>query len=302
MNKSIHRQLSICCPVFNEEAMINKCLSSILQDSFESGLDFELIILLSGCTDNTEKIIRSNFGCILELALIVEPTRKGKADAVDRLLSLSTAELVIFTDGDTIWKKGSIYLLMQTICENENIGIVSGRVTPIDNGNKLIDITSKLSFYYWHKYRLKMSLQHNLWSVSGQIYITRKKMASSLSQNIINEDALIGLTAHLNGYLVVYNPRCAVSVNYPITWSDYFTQKIRTRIGWEQLKRINKSISIPHLEIRELIIDDIVNAKCNSRTCKIFLLVLDIFCFCIAKIIILLSSPTKYLLWKRIKQ
>ena len=48
------QKLSIGMPVFNGELFIEKAIKSILAQTFTN---FELIISLDGCTDQSEKII-----------------------------------------------------------------------------------------------------------------------------------------------------------------------------------------------------------------------------------------------------
>ena len=47
-------KISVIIPAYNEEKYITKCLNSLIEQNYD---DFEIIVVLNNCTDNTESIV-----------------------------------------------------------------------------------------------------------------------------------------------------------------------------------------------------------------------------------------------------
>lgn len=89
--------LSIVFPAYNEEKRIGQTLNKYL-DFYKENT--EIIVVLNGCQDNTEKIvceIQKKFPKIIEYDVIEKPS-KGKA--IIRGFEMAQGKLIGFVDGD----------------------------------------------------------------------------------------------------------------------------------------------------------------------------------------------------------
>lgn len=93
-------KLSVIIPVYNLENKITRCLNSIAKQDFNR-FDYEIIVVLDSCTDNTEEIIRawhSQHGDINLNIFFAQCQTPGGARNVG--LDMAEGEYIMFIDGD----------------------------------------------------------------------------------------------------------------------------------------------------------------------------------------------------------
>src|SRR5690349_8508384 len=93
-------QLAFVIPAYNEEALIGKCVQSVLAEIRRSGRDCEIVVVNNNSTDKTAELA-SAAG-----ARVVLETEKGLGPARDCGLKATNAELVANIDADTIVPEG----------------------------------------------------------------------------------------------------------------------------------------------------------------------------------------------------
>ncbi len=90
-------QISIIIPVYNEDKSILKVLNRI-HETVNSEVNFEIIVINDGSTDNTLKILEENKS--LYNKLISYDTNYGKGNAVKKGLEVSSGVYIFFQDAD----------------------------------------------------------------------------------------------------------------------------------------------------------------------------------------------------------
>lgn len=87
---------SVIIPAYNAEAYIDETIKSVL---WQNDVDFEIIVVDDGSTDNTLGII-SNFG---ERVRIVRQKNSGPAEARNNGVREAKGNVIAFLDSDDIW-------------------------------------------------------------------------------------------------------------------------------------------------------------------------------------------------------
>ena len=93
----LKKKLSIIVPVYNEEKTIITTLKR-LEETKDKRVEYEIIVINDGSTDNTLKMLKSNVN--LYQHIIDGKQNLGKGYAVKRGLEFSTGDYIIFQDGD----------------------------------------------------------------------------------------------------------------------------------------------------------------------------------------------------------
>lgn len=104
-------KFSIIIPVYNTEKYIEKCLNSIVNQSFS---DFEVIVINDGSTDNSEKII-DVFCSKYKFITKYNKENGGLSDARNYGISKSKGDYLIFVDSDDYIDKNLLFELNKTI-------------------------------------------------------------------------------------------------------------------------------------------------------------------------------------------
>lgn len=94
-------KLAFVVPAFNEEALIGRCLESILRDIEATGCDAEVVVVNNASTDRTAEVAAAYPG-----VRVVDERQKGLVHARHAGLMATTAELVANVDADTILPEG----------------------------------------------------------------------------------------------------------------------------------------------------------------------------------------------------
>jgi glycosyltransferase involved in cell wall biosynthesis len=117
-------RLSIVIPAYNEEKRINNTLNDYL--AFYNNKETEIIVVLNGCSDNTEKVVKEyqqKFPEILKYLNIKESI--GKGGAVHEGFLQAKGELIGFVDADKATEAKEFNKLAVNIKEAD--GIVASR-------------------------------------------------------------------------------------------------------------------------------------------------------------------------------
>lgn len=108
--------VSILIPVYNAEKYIDRCLDSILKQTFG---DFEAIVVNDGSKDRTEELILQKVKIDKRIRCITTEN-KGVAAARQEALRNATGEYVIFVDGDD-WIESDMLEDMYDACCTRNV-------------------------------------------------------------------------------------------------------------------------------------------------------------------------------------
>jgi glycosyltransferase involved in cell wall biosynthesis len=105
-----HPRLSVIVPAKNEEEAIGACLASFLEQDYDN---FEVIAVNDRSDDGTpaimEKIAAASAGRIRVLHITeLPPGWLGKQHAMWRAAQLATGDLLLFTDGDVMFRSAAL--------------------------------------------------------------------------------------------------------------------------------------------------------------------------------------------------
>ncbi len=94
-------KISIVVPAYNEEKYIKPCIESLISQDF---LDYELIVSLNACTDQTENVVldvarKNNFTNLK----IVKENRKGVSNARQTGAENAQGQIIVSCDADTVY-------------------------------------------------------------------------------------------------------------------------------------------------------------------------------------------------------
>lgn len=152
--------VSVIIPVYNVEAYIEKCITSIINQTYKK---LEIIVVNDGTKDNSMDIVEKYKD---DRFLIVNKENGGLSSARNAGLDVATGEYIYFIDSDDWIDDGYIEELVSTIRENRNYNLVQNEninMHLIDDGNKLYINQEKFSGVYTIKDR-PFFVYWGLWS------------------------------------------------------------------------------------------------------------------------------------------
>ena len=98
-------KISVIIPVYNGEKYIQRCVDSVLNQTYS---DIEIIVINDGSTDNTENILKSYSNIVL-----INKENEGVSKARNTGLSLAKGDYVYFCDADDYLEKNAFEILIK---------------------------------------------------------------------------------------------------------------------------------------------------------------------------------------------
>jgi glycosyltransferase involved in cell wall biosynthesis len=136
-------KLSVIIPMFNEENTIKRLILNINSVLIPSRINFEIVVIDDGSTDDSIKIVKSIQ--LSNLKLILLPKNKGKGNAVRTGILESSGDLILIQDADLEYNPSEIPLLYQTLLASNATSIFGSRIL----GAKKYQAGFGRYFFYW---------------------------------------------------------------------------------------------------------------------------------------------------------
>ncbi len=127
-------QVSVVIPMYNVGKYIERCISSVLSQSFT---DFEVICVDDGCTDNTLEILASFDDP--RISLVVQENR-GLAGARNTGINLAQGQYIALLDSDDFWHKDKLALHAAHLDKQQNVGISYCPSLFVDDDDNLMGV------------------------------------------------------------------------------------------------------------------------------------------------------------------
>ena len=157
--------ISIIIPAYNTEKYLDKCLQSMLNQTFKN---IEVICINDGSTDNSLQIMKK-FAQKDKRFVVIDKPNTGQADCRNIGLELAKGSYIMFCDSDDTYQPNMCKKMLNTLIKqkvdlvncNTNINVEAGHKRPKSN----LDY-KKLLFRGKHKMTLEMRKKINviLWN------------------------------------------------------------------------------------------------------------------------------------------
>jgi cellulose synthase/poly-beta-1,6-N-acetylglucosamine synthase-like glycosyltransferase len=219
--------VSILIPVYNEERDIERRLNNLFNSDYPRN-KLEIIVIDSGSVDKTRSIVQSHFGN--GITLVTEEERKGKAHAINLGLQRCKGEIIILTDGTTLYDRETIRQLVDSF-KDFRIGAASA-VYEVPNRDE--SHLSDSEFKFWgHKDRIRLleSSTHSTSWLSGEACAFRSGIINNVDEDTLADDSNIALQVISKGFRVVVNQNAHFVEPSPTQVFDYFRIKSRRALG-----------------------------------------------------------------------
>ncbi len=246
--------VGICA--YNEGKSIAKALNAILP---QLGRKDELIVVASGCTDNTEEIVRGIAKRHSQVKLVSQKERRGKPAAINTILGKAKGKIIVLTDADVIVEKSAIKKIVEGLGEKSargmsgrfggkivegEIGAVVGKTVPLKIGN-FFDRLQEFAWQRMHELRAEQARDGELFALNGYLSAVRSGIVSRIDENSFVDDWTLGWEIKRRGWKIAYEPKAVVKVKAVQGFGEFIAQKSRNRIG--QMQLIGKGAKIEYV-------------------------------------------------------
>ena len=213
---------SIGIMAYNEEANIARTLNAVLDQQGPSMSIEEVIVVASGCTDQTVAIVSEIALKEPRVRLCVQEKREGKASAINLFLKLAASPIVILIGADVIPEDSAFENLCAPF-KDPMIGMVGGRPVPVNDASTFMGHTVHL---LWRLHDRLARVHPKL----GEVIAFRNVISGIPTNSAVDEISIQALISQL-GYQLIYEPECVVYNKGPATVRDFLKQRRRIYAG-----------------------------------------------------------------------
>ena len=214
--------VSVGIMAYNEAENIGQLLQCLLGQQCSSFSIKEIIVVASGCTDDTESIVREFSDRNPKIKLLVQPRREGKASAINLFLRHAQSDILVMESADTRPEPTTIQRLLEPFADPE-IGMTGGHPIPVNDPNTFMGFTTHLMWELHHQ----IALQH---PKLGELVAFRHVFYRIPFRSAVDEVS-IEATIRCEGYQLRYVPEAIVHNRGPETVHDFLRQRRRIYAG-----------------------------------------------------------------------
>lgn len=223
-----HLTCSVGVMAYNEEANIGHLLAALLDQETHLCRITEIIVLASGCTDGTEAIVQSFAERDERVKLIVQPTREGKASAINLFLRHARSDIVVLESADTVPDRRTIERLVAPFADPE-VGMTGGHPVPVNSLSTTMGFVVALLWQLHHEIALTTPKLGELTAV--------RRIFHRIPRDSAVDEANMEPLVRGQGYELRYVPEAIVYNRGPESVADFLKQRRRIYAGHLKMRR-----------------------------------------------------------------
>jgi glycosyltransferase involved in cell wall biosynthesis len=218
--------VSIVVPAHNEAANIRRLLTAILEQKTSVAHILEIVVVASGCTDDTAHLAREVGRGRPGMHVHVQERREGKVAAINMYLKRRDprADVVVLCSADLDLERDVVEKMVSFLRDHPRVGMVGGRPVPNNDGSKLVGRMVQLLWELHHQVSLEVPKM-------GEIVAFRAPLVEHVSELSIVDEASIEDIVRSKGYSLGYVADAIVTNHGPETIREYFEQRRRIARG-----------------------------------------------------------------------
>lgn len=222
------RQTAVGVMAHNEAAMIGPCVEAILAERAGTARVPVVVVVASGCTDETEEVVRGIAARDPRARLIVEPERSGKAAAINRFLAATTQPYCALIGADVLLTPGALSSLVAPLSD-PNLGMAGAHVVPTNSRTGLVG-----------------QVVHTLWELHHELALLGPKLGEAvvfrrifdeIPTSSLVDEVSIEQKVRSTGIGLRYVQEAVVHNYGPETLRDYVEQRERIHRGHLGVRR-----------------------------------------------------------------
>ena len=230
--------VSVVFAAYNESAIIEAKIRSI----YSTNYPIDLLSVWIGSdlsNDGTDDIIRNLQSEFPQLNLHVNDNRSGKSATINLLVERTTAEVIIATDANILFKETTIDELVRPIALQKATAVAGTLVYEAGGGVNSTATNEKVYLSLENAIRRAESRKYGIcFGMEGGLYSMRKSFWKPIPPNTFMEDFFQTVQLIARDQKVLFNEAAIGLEDVSTSLREEYKRKIRISIGnWQNLIR-----------------------------------------------------------------
>lgn len=234
-------RFAICLCAYNEEAVIEQKIENMLALRKAAG-ELDILIYVDAASDRTAEIVASFEP---EVTLVNSAERHGKPWGMNRLVSLTDADIIMFTDANVMVDETAIANLRRYFAD-PNVGCVTSHLSYTNPGDTA---TSEVGSFYWRLDEWTKGLETETGSAmgaDGSLFAIRSTLHRPTPDHLI-DDLFVSMSILCKGYRLIRGADVNAYESHTTIARDEFKRKVRIacqcmgvhRALWPELRSLS---------------------------------------------------------------
>lgn len=206
----------------NEEANIGQLLGALVSQRLKGVVLTEIVVVASGCTDNTEAIVLEWGRRDSRINLITQEKRAGKAVAINEYLPKAKERIIVLCSADLLPDANALERLVAPFADPE-VGMTTSHPVPVNDSREFMGFAAHMLWGLHHTI--------NLTSFKSGEMIAFRKIFERIPYHTAVDEASIEPVIRGQGYGVRYVADAIVYNKGPETLADFLRQRRRIYAG-----------------------------------------------------------------------
>ncbi|MBK8955720.1 MAG: glycosyltransferase [Saprospiraceae bacterium] len=230
-------RISCIIAVYNEEAVIQKKIESVLNSDYPKHL-LKIYIGSDGSTDRSNEILKNIAETNEQVVIQLYSDRSGKTNVINRLTKFvlnenksESTHILVYTDANIFLNESTLRHIVVPF-QNPKVALVDSRI--IQRTEQLYGIGESEKVYMNLEIWLK-KMEGDLWGLSmgafGGCYALRSTYSSELPAGLLVDDFYISMRAMLDKGLSITNHQAVCYEHIPDNLKEEFNRKRRIASG-----------------------------------------------------------------------
>ncbi|MES2953573.1 MAG: glycosyltransferase [Patescibacteria group bacterium] len=234
--ESYRPKVSVLIPAWNEEVGVLSTVKSILASTYDN---IEVIVINDGSTDNSDAVMKEFVARFEEEKREGEKTivyhyqeNGGKGSALNRGIGLSTGEIIVTIDADSIAHPEAMTQFVSHFA-NPKVMAAVGNVK-IGNTSSFVATVQSLEFLFSFYFKRADSVLGSIYIIGGAAGAFRREVFEKLGlydQTNITEDIELSVRIQVAGMKIVYAAEAVVYTEGANDIRSLMKQRLRWKRG-----------------------------------------------------------------------
>ena len=207
---------------YNEEANIGRLLEAVITQKSKEVALTEIVVVASGCTDDTEAVVLEWAKRDSRIRLISQEKRMGKASAINDYLPKAQEKILVLCSADLLPEPEAIERLVAPFADPE-VGMTSSRPVPVNDACQFMGYAAHMLWDLHHAINMK--------SFKAGEMIAIRKIFERIPYHTAVDEASMEPVIRGQGYQAQYVPTAIVYNKGPETLADFLRQRRRIYAG-----------------------------------------------------------------------
>jgi len=236
-NPRFENQFSVGICAADRGAKLRELLEIINQEPYPTGFVLKsIIIVASGLDPEAGAVLRVLAERNTNLILVEEPFRRGKAEAINRILEEYSADFLVLVNSDAQPDRGAIAHLLSIIASESRVGMVSASPV-LEGASGITGAVLRLMWGVHNECLLALNEKGENNHCCDELIVLRSNAVRKLPRDTVNDGAFLAGSAYKEGYTIRFSKTAHVRIDVPRRISDLLKQRRRILYGHAQVVR-----------------------------------------------------------------